>query len=278
MGLARERLGIEMQANYLTAYEFEHLKAALPGTRFEDATDIIHGFRMVKSPKELEYIQEAARLSSLGMRTAIETVRPGLKEYEVAGSIYNAMVSAGSDYFGPIYLLSGERTHALHDTWRDREIQGNDHVYVELSGNCQRYVATFMRTIAVGNVDPSVERMAEGSIAALDAAEREFRPGMTSHEAAGVLKRAYRNATNLDLPYGLLGYSLGISFPPGFGEWYVFAIAEGDERELREDMCLHLTPVNTIEGVGTVGLSEPVQVTKDGIKCLASVERQLWKL
>jgi Xaa-Pro aminopeptidase len=276
-GLEGKRVGIEAQASYFTGYLYERVRALLPTTRFEDATDVIHGLRVVKSPREIEYIREAARYSSVGIRRAIETVRPGLREHEVAGAIYHAMVSAGSDYFGPIYLSSGERSATFHDTWADRVIQEDDHVYIELSGTCHRYVATFMRTVTVGRVRPEIERLAAGSIAALDAAEEGLRPGMTSDEAARLMKRAYREAAGVDTRAAIVGYSLGVSFPPGWGEWYVFNLSVGDERVLQENMCLHLVPTNTAPGVGNAGLSEPVWLTRDGVRCLASVERKLWR-
>jgi Xaa-Pro dipeptidase len=272
-GLEGKRVGIEAQANYYTGYMHERVKGLLPTTKFEEATDIIHGLRVIKSLQEIEYIKQAAHLSSVGMRKGIETIRPGLRECEVVGRMYEAMVSAGSDYFGPIYLTSGEGSLTFHDIWTDRVIQENDHVYIELSGNSHRYVATFMRTVAVGKVREEIERMA-----ALEAAERGLEPGMTSDEAARLMKRAYKEAAGFDTRGNLLGYSIGVSFPPGFGEWYVFNISVGDQRVLRENMCLHLVVSKTLPGVGTVGLSEPVWLTKDGLKCLASVERKLWRV
>jgi Xaa-Pro dipeptidase len=278
MGLEGRRVGIEAQANYFTGYLYDGVRALLPATRFADATDVIHGLRVVKSPQEIEYIQQAAHFSSLGIRKAIEVIRPGLKEYEVVGKIYEAMVSAGSDYFGPVYLSSGERSVTFHDTWADRVLAKDDHVYIELSGTCHRYVATFMRTVTVGKVRPEIERLAAGSIAALDAAERGIRPGMTSDEAARLMKAAYRKAAGVDTRAPIVGYSLGVSFPPGWGEWYVFNLSVGDPRVLRENMCFHLVPTNTAPGVGNAGLSEPVWLTRDGPRCLASVERKLWRV
>jgi Xaa-Pro dipeptidase len=277
-GLEGQRVGIEAQANYYTGYMHERVKGLLPTTTFEDATDIIHGLRVIKSPQEIEYIKQAAHFSSLGIRRGIETIRPGLREYEVAGRIYEAMVSAGSDYFGPIYLSSGERSQTFHDTWGDRVIQANDHVYMELSGTSHRYVATFMRTVAVGTVRPEIERLAAGSIAALAAAERGIKPGMTSDAAARLMKRAYKEAAGVDTRADIVGYSIGVSFPPGWGEWYLFNLSVGDPRVLQENMCFHLVPTNTAPGIGNAGLSEPVWLTRDGITCLASVERKLWRV
>lgn len=278
MGLEGQRVGIEAQANYFTGYMYERLKQSLPSTRFEDATDIIHGLRVIKSPQEIEYIKEAAHFSGVGMQRAIEIIRPGMKEYQVVGPMYEAMVSAGSDYFGPIYLTSGERSLTFHDIWADRTIQENDHVYIELSGNSHRYIATFMRTIAVGKPREEVERAAAGSIAALDAAESEIKPGMTSDEAARLMKSAYKEAAGFDSSWTFLGYSIGISFPPGFGEWYIFNISLGDQRVLQENMCFHLVPATTMAGFGSVGLSEPVWLTAKGLQCLATVERKLWRV
>jgi Xaa-Pro aminopeptidase len=58
----------------------------------------------------------------------------------------------------------------------------------------------------------------------------------------------------------------------------VFNISVGDQRILQENMCLHLVPTNSAAGIGSAGLTEPVLLTKNGVKCLASVERKLLRV
>src|SRR6185503_4607794 len=78
-----------------------------PRTIIDPAT-IVHEMRVLKSPEEIELMQQAADIAAEAHVEAMKSVRPGMKEYEVealieqifrrqgaAGPSYNSIVGAG---------------------------------------------------------------------------------------------------------------------------------------------------------------------------------------
>jgi Xaa-Pro dipeptidase len=72
-----------------------------------------------------------------------------------------------------------------------------------------------------------------------------------------------------------LGYSVGISFAPDWGEGAILSLNTGVKTELRPGMTFHLPPALRIYGRFTVGVSETIVVTDTGYRALGTVKRDL---
>ncbi|MDP6108359.1 MAG: aminopeptidase P family protein, partial [Candidatus Brocadiia bacterium] len=71
------------------------------------------------------------------------------------------------------------------------------------------------------------------------------------------------------------GYSIGIGFPPGWGEGHVMDIKPDDKRPLRVGMVFHTVPMVLLPGLGAVGVSETWAVTRGGVEVLTDTPRVL---
>ena len=56
------RIGVEMDNYWFTAAAFASLPKHLPNARFSDATALVNWQRAVKSPQEIDYMRNAARI------------------------------------------------------------------------------------------------------------------------------------------------------------------------------------------------------------------------
>jgi Xaa-Pro aminopeptidase len=85
------------------------------------------------------------------MKTALETIKPGLREYEVAAEIEYAMRKLGSGgvAFDTI-VASGSRSAFPHGGCTDRTIRRGDLVVVDVGAKHQHYRADLTRTVTVG--------------------------------------------------------------------------------------------------------------------------------
>jgi Xaa-Pro aminopeptidase len=61
----------------------QKLAAAAPRTTVKDLDPIIDAMRVVKSPREVEVIREATRITGLAILEAMHDARPGMFEYEL---------------------------------------------------------------------------------------------------------------------------------------------------------------------------------------------------
>ena len=72
-----------------------------------------------------------------------------------------------------------------------------------------------------------------------------------------------------------LGYGMGISFAPDWGEGGIIGLNKGVTAELEPGMVFHLPPALRIYGVFTVGVSETIAVTDTGYRQLGTVDRAM---
>src|SRR5215207_596591 len=99
-GLRGKRLGIETDAYGLTGYNLKRV----------EASDLVSGLRAVKSPAEIEYVREAARLADLGFDRAVQVAAPGVFEGDVLAALQGAIFEGGGDFpANEVIIGSGPR-------------------------------------------------------------------------------------------------------------------------------------------------------------------------
>jgi Xaa-Pro dipeptidase len=91
-------IGVELARPSLPVAVYEALRKALPDAAFVDASDLVYAQRVVKSPSELAYLRESGRITVLGINAALDAIRPGCTDNDVARAGYAAMIGAGSEY------------------------------------------------------------------------------------------------------------------------------------------------------------------------------------
>src|ERR1700693_2885495 len=95
-GTVRRRIGIE--AEYLTVAERRRLEVMLPGDiSLRPAPALIERARMLKDAEEIEQIRAAGLLGANLLDLLLKTIRPGVKESEVAAELEYAARKAGAE-------------------------------------------------------------------------------------------------------------------------------------------------------------------------------------
>lgn len=273
LGLADKTLGLEESGYFFPIKTYNRLVAELPEARWADGGGIVEQARLVKSPREIDYIRQAAVAAQRGMRAAIDAIAPGVTENDLAAEVYRATLQAGSEYPGsPPYVVSGERSGLPHGTWEGRELRRGDIVFLEHSGCVKRYSAAMMRNCFLGNPPDVVRRFAEIILEGLGRAIDAIRPGVTSGEVDAACRQTILGAGFPDYTHET-GYSIGVAYPPGWNESHIMNLHPGDPTVLEENMVFHLVPSLIIEELqGHVGFSDTVVVTADGCEVLTDTE------
>ena len=213
IGGARARVRLRGPRILLPAAILDGLRERLSQVPFVPASGVVEGARMIKSPREIEYVRLAAAAAVAGIEAGFGAIRPGRTENEVAGAVYAAMVGAGSEYpSSQPYVVTGPRSALGHASFERKEIKSADIVFMEVGGSWFRYGGAIMRTLSVGPPSPELRKAANAVLGALDALLAAVRPGVTS----GEIDRAGRSVVEkagLD-QYWLhrTGYSIGIGF------------------------------------------------------------------
>ncbi len=192
------------------------------GATVVDGTQVVRGVRRLKSPAELECIRRAQAIADVGMRRAMEVIRPGVTELEASAEILAAMARVGGEIPGvPPAVVSGERSPCVHALASRRIMRDGDLVNVDLNGVFHRYHAALARPLVLGEPTKVVADYADKVAGGVRLFGELLRPGLPVHELLSALEDYYQQAGIWGDQWWIGGYELGIAFPPDtVGEFY----------------------------------------------------------
>ena len=275
-GLLGRRIGNQDDAWFFSVSRYKQLVARMGVDDLVDCSGIVEAVRKIKSPKEIEYLREAGRYCAASLDAAIESVRPGALETEISAAAHEAMHRAGSEYLGhSAQFVAGPQAGLAFECAERRAVGTDDVVYMEGGGTHNRYNCMLSRTVIVGKPDPKWIAMAEASRDALEAAKAATRAGVTSHEVDRAARDVIRAAGFAEGFEHRTGYSIGIGFPPDWGEGRIMSINENDPLVLEPGMCFHFIPDIKLPHQGGVVFSECLVVTETGYERLSDYSREI---
>jgi ectoine hydrolase len=275
-GWGRASIGVEMDAHYYTARCHQHLTKGLPEATFANNADLVNWARLIKSPAEVKLMRDAGRICTHAMNRAIEVMKPGVPQQNVIAAIYEAQTigvpGAGGDYAAICPLMPvGEGTSTPHLTWTDKPLPNDVLTMIEIAGARRRYHAPLTRTIYLGKPPQQMLDVAKVVVEGVDAGLAIAKPGNTAEQVEAAWQAVLRrNGLRKD---SRVGYSIGLSYPPDWGERTV-SLRPGDTTELQEGMCFHIQSGLWLTDFG-VAISESFVVGKGGGERLCEVAREL---
>jgi len=273
-GLKGKRVAIDKRGWFLPIAIYESMQQSLGA--IGDAAGIVEKLRMVKSALELDKLAHAAAYVDAGIRAGAAAVRPGNTENDVVAAMMGAAIAAGSEYMGMEPLVSsGPRSGVPHGTWKRRRLQTGDPVLLEMAGVHDRYHAALMRTAWIGKPPAQAVEMMKVCLEALAVSLEKIRPGVPCEVPHLAAQAVIDKAGYTDSFRKRLGYGIGISFAPDWGEGGIIGLNKGITTLLQPGMVFHLPPALRIYGQFTVGVSETIAVTDNGYRQFGKVDRDM---
>ncbi len=274
LGWSNRRIAIDKRGWFLPIALYEALVDSLGAVA--DAAGAVETLRRVKSPLEIEKISQAAGYTDAGMRAGLAAVREGGTDNDLVAAMMQASIAAGGEYVGMEPLVSvDKRTGVPHGTWRRGTLGSNSPAFLEMSSCHDRYHATLMRCAWVGEPPSEARHMMDVCLEGLDAALDKLEPGNTCADVHDACQAVVDKAGYTDAFKKRLGYSIGISFAPDWGEGGVLSLYTGVDVELVPGMAFHVVPALRSFGEFTVCVSETAVVTEQGHRILGTVPRDM---
>lgn len=275
LGVTGSRVGMEVPGYYLHPHHYVRIKLLFGESLVTEATNLIHDLTLVKSPSELNYIREAARIADIGMTRFATALVEGRSELEIAGDVYHALLTAGSGLAAsPINLVFGERSCFSHGAPTARRLRRGDFGNVEYGAAFKRYTATIGRQFCLGEPTPRMRELYDIVCRASDACRAEIRAGVPAvipHEAA---QRVIADAGLDHARVHLSGYGLAPGSPPSWAE--PIHLFGGNTYTLQAGMVVTVEPPVFVgeEHLGA-RVIDNVLVTNDGCELLTRYRRDL---
>jgi Xaa-Pro aminopeptidase len=244
------------------------LESALNQAQFIDGDEILWQARSVKSPEEIEIIEEAVQIAEIGIRAGIDTIREGIRECELAGAIIDAVISAGGHglYAVPAVVSSGERWERCEEFPTEKRIRRGELVNIDEGPLFRGYYGEFARMLMIGKPDDDQKRLYQVTYRAHCETIKSIRPGMTAAQAAAVSKQIFEAEGYSEFAEYGTGHGLGMSSaePP----W----LSPDDNTVLQPGMVLAVEPAVFLPGVGGCRFEDDIVVTEDGCRQLSRTE------
>lgn len=269
-------VGVELDAHYFSPRGFMALWQALPSTTLVDSHELVNWVRVVKSPAEQDMLRIAGEITDQVMATAIERIEVGRRQCDVVAEIQHAQTlgarTMGGDYPAIVPMLpTGATAGTPHLTWSDLPLRAHEATTIELSGVYRRYHAPLARTVSLGTPPERLAHCAAATAEGLSAALDIMREGATAHNVHAAF------ATSIGR-HGLtkesrIGYSIGIGYPPDWGE-HTVSLRAGEDAVLRSGMALHVILGMWMDGWG-YETSQSVLVQHDHAELLTHLPPEL---
>jgi len=263
------RLGIESE--HLTVAARTQVMSYLRSQfRLRDTRGLVEQARMLKDADEIALLRSAAVLGASLFKRALEVIRPGVTENEVAAEMEYAARRAGAEEMSfPTIVAAGKRSALPHGRASRAVIPSRGFVVCDFGVILSGYCSDRTRTVHVGRPTVEARRMYEAVQEAQSAAIAAVRAGVSvgevDHAARKILKarglaRHFTHSTGH-------GVGLEIHEPP--------RIAAGQTEILRPGMVITVEPGVYIAGTGGVRIEDTVVVTERGCEVLMPTSLEL---
>lgn len=266
--LADARIGVE--ALRMRLMEARYLERYAPGCTLVPADETVGRLRLRKGPDELAQMGRAAALVEAALRAALDQVRAGMTERDVAGLLMIELLRAGSEGlpFQPI-VVAGPNAASPHATPSDRPIRPGEPIIIDCGASVSGYASDITRTVAIGGLSEewvAIYRVVEE---ANGAGRSRVAPGVAAQEVDRAARRVIQAAG-----YGAhfihrTGHGLGLEIhePP--------YITEGNRELLQPGMTFTVEPGVYLPSRGGVRIEDDVLVTSQGAESLTTFPRDL---
>ena len=135
---------------YLSGQRFRRLKTAYPPHTIIDPTILIHEMRLHKTPEEVELMQTSATIAAEAHILAMQSVKPGMNEYQVESLMESYMRHHGAS--GVAYnsiIGGGVNACILHYVENNCPLSDGDLILIDAGAEYKGYASDITRTFPV---------------------------------------------------------------------------------------------------------------------------------
>lgn len=281
--LPAEPSAIWIERQDIPAIVRNFLDEAYPGAELQDIGPVLGAQRMIKSPLEIEIMQQAGQIAGAMMKAAHQSLAAGVQEYESALAVIEAGTRAAAGFLtdsgwerfvSPMIhnlqiLQSGKDASMVHRRASVKTYARFDPVYFCFCNMAQfkQYKLGFDRMFHIGDLTDEAARVQQAAIDAQQAAIAAIRPGAIAQDIAAAANAVYAER----------GYATGYRTGRSIGVAYLEApeLKAGDTTVLRPGMTFAVDGGISVDGVTAGRIGDSIVVTQDGCDYLTDYPRQL---
>ena len=263
------RLGIE--AGHVTVAEHRQLTATLPkSVRLRPSPPLVEQMRMVKDAEEISQIRRAALLGCRLFDGALKTIRPGVKETEVAAAMGYAATQAGAEGMSfDTIIAAGPRSALPHGRASSQPIPPDGFVVCDFGVILAGYCSDMTRTLYVGSPGAEARSIYGAVLEAQQAAVEAIKPGRSVGDVDYAARKVLQKNTLARYFTHSTGHGVGLEIHEAP------RLAAGQREILKPGMVVTVEPGAYIPHKWGVRIEDMVVVTEAGCEVLTPTGKQL---
>jgi len=265
---------IDGEPNAVAAPTQALIRSAFSTDSLVDVTAMLEPLKARKTEHDLEKLRVTNEIARFGLDAFKEHSVAGRTEAEIAAEVGAAIVAKGHGYKGTrvvrVYptVWSGPETS---DGWqyfrsRDRRVEPDDVVMLELGTAADGYWADHTRTVVAGKATGRQQEAIAAVLAAQEAAFGAARPGATGDDVDSASRDACAAAGFEQFPHHT-GHGVGFRYHESL-PW----LTKGSEQVLELGMTIVTEPGVYEEGLGGFRWEDNAVVTAEGATRLVETD------
>jgi Xaa-Pro aminopeptidase len=267
-GLERATIGVDL--DFIATADFSVMQALLPACAMVDGSAVLDRLRAIKSPREIDLLQQGIILSEAGLDRLQVDAMAGMRQADLIALYRQGVATAAAGLAHPVstaeYVTLGARGKDP-----DAKAMPGDPLKCDMVCTVGGYASDMSRNFIFG--PPSAEQAELHAIA-----ERAFDDGLAELVPGTALAQVHRVAADSLARQGLRSYRRG-HFGHGvgqsvFSEQWPFIAADSDV-VIEAGMVLAFEIPLYIDGLASFNLEDQFLVTPDGPVAMNRLPRRL---
>ena len=267
LGSTITRLAVEK--DHLSLAAFERLGGRVTAETVVDAGGTIGKLRLRKTPRELELLAEAARITDLVTDQVIGELEVGQSELEVSTLLAQGIARAGAQQSFDSIVQFGPNSAQPHLRPTDRRLGRGDLVLLDFGAAWRGYCADTTRMAVAGPPDPRQQEVHRVVLEAHDRAVAAVRAGVTAADVDEAARAVIREAGYGNAFIHRVGHGVGLD------PHEAPSLDPGSPLVLEPGMVVTIEPGVYLPGWGGVRVEDDVVVEQSGGRSLTGARRDL---
>jgi Xaa-Pro aminopeptidase len=225
---------------------------------------------MVKDENEIACLRSAVILGASLFDRALETIRPGVREAEVAAEMDYAARKAGAEAMSfETIIASGERSALPHGRASQAAIPAQGFVVCDFGVILSGYCSDMTRTVFVGRPSAEARGVYQAVKQAQQAAVDAVRPGLSVGEIDRAARKCLQRSGLAKHFTHSTGHGVGLEIHEAP------RVAAGQTEILQPGMVITIEPGVYVPGRWGVRIEDMVVVTERGCEVLTPTSKEL---
>ncbi|MDR3338256.1 MAG: M24 family metallopeptidase [Treponema sp.] len=266
-GLIGKRVGIESTA---PKFLVDVLIGEKSNMNVVSADRAFLDMRLLKTLKEIEYLQKAADITEAALKDTIAAVKVGVTDLELLKIAKESLIKHGADDWDHLTMTIGDSDPEAPGT--GRAVKKGEIVRLDFGGIYKGYVADINQEVVVGEAPPEADKLIQGLLDYQHYYEERIKPGVNmkalSEEALAWYKK--------QMPSGI-AFSIGHSIGLQCEDQHIFGALGALDRPFEENMIFEIEAWEPFNGA-LIGVEDCYVVTKDGCRKMTTMPKHIMRV